>query len=58
MRLTMASPMPVPGKCVAVMQPLEHAEQLRNVPHVESGAIVLHEVDGLIVAASRADLDP
>ena len=57
MRLTMARPMPVPGNSRA-MQPLEHAEQLVDVLHVEADPGVADEVDGLAVAGGRADLDP
>ena len=39
------------------VQPLEDAVELRDVLHVEPGAIVFHKVHRLIVAALRAYLD-
>src|SRR5215813_1653171 len=40
------------------VEPLEHAEQLRYVPHIEPDAIVPHEDDDLLlIAVGAADLD-
>src|SRR5207244_2614169 len=34
-----------PGELVLAVQPLEHAEELRRVAHVEAHAVVAHPVD-------------
>src|SRR5437867_5541817 len=40
------------------MKALKCAEELALVTHVESGAVVSHEVDGLPVSIHGAELDP
>src|SRR4051812_32138266 len=45
------------GKIGLVVQPLEHAEELRRVTRIEACAVVAHEVRVLSRIADRIDLD-
>src|SRR4051812_21485919 len=45
------------GELADAVQPLEWAEQLLYVAHVEAGAVVAYEVHGLAVPTLHADLD-
>ena len=49
--------MPVPGELRLGVQPLEGAEQLVGVRHVESGAVVAHEEDRPAAGGCDAELD-
>ena len=58
MRLTIASPIPVPGNCVASCNLRKMPNSFATILHVEARAIVLDEVDRLIAGGLRAYLDP
>src|ERR1700694_140543 len=45
------------GKLLGPMQPLEHAEQLVDITHVETRAVVTHPVHVLRQTYAPADLD-
>ncbi len=57
-RLTVASPIPVPGNLVAGVEALERGKETRSVGAVEACAVVSHEERGDAVDVGRADLDP
>src|ERR1043166_166543 len=44
-------------KLVGGVQPLENAEEPLGVLHVEARAVVLHEINALILSSLRADFD-
>src|SRR5436309_8150977 len=44
-------------KLAHIVQALERNKQFVDVGHVESGAVVAHEVDGMIVLVDDAELD-
>ena len=46
-----------PGRILRPVKALEDAEELVGVAHVESGAVVLHLVDGLAALDPAADPD-
>ena len=57
MRCTMASPTPVPSIFLGAVQPLEDAEQLAVVFHVEAGAVVAHDSTTFLAGDGAFDLD-